>query len=657
MTLFSTVAQSLRAIEQTTSRLEMTAHLADLFGALTSSEAEFIAYFLLGSLYPPYENKPNNCAEKQVVRAVARFLGVSVAEVEAGARAYGDTGTWCASVMAGAGRGDSDQPDAERAFVPQSRGAERGAAANEKKLVIASEAGAVPSSRGAERRGDPGEDSVASSGDKKQITIAECEERLRAIVSLSGAGSQEVRESLLVELLERVSPDEALILLRFLSGKLRLGCSDMTVLDAYSLMLVGDKSLRAVCEHAYNVSADLGLLARVAKSSGREGLAALSMTPGIPVRPAAAERLATADDISAKLGTCVSQPKLDGFRVQIHVWREEGRFHARFFSRNLHDMSEMFPEFLSFFSPLSSGSASSVILEGEAIAYNPETGEELPFQETAKRRRKHGVDEHAVALPLRLYLFDIIYRNGQSLLSLPHSERRAQLSELCGDRDISVSCGAAQVLVIDETLCTTGEELSLAFDTALSLGYEGIVAKRIDAPYRPGKRDFNWIKLKRQETGSLHDTLDCVILGYYYGRGKRASYGIGAFLVGIFNPEADRYETIAKIGTGLTDDEWRELKARCDAQVINEMPREVLCNRLLVPDVIVAPTIVAMIRADNITRSPLHTAASRVDSPGYALRFPRLMGYRPDKSATDTTSPTEVRELYALQNLRSGENA
>jgi len=205
------------------------------------------------------------------------------------------------------------------------------------------------------------------------------------------------------------------------------------------------------------------------------------------------------------------------------------------------------------------------------------------------------------------------------------------------------------VAPLDEVAIKTEKELDEYFVQNISAGLEGLVIKKPDSIYQPGKRNFNWIKLKRQETGHLHDTIDCVILGYYAGHGKRASFGIGALLVGVYNKKDDRFETIAKIGTGLKDQEWRDQKKACDKISVQNMPKNVRCAKELVPDVWVSPEIICLIRADEITMSPTHAAGKTDSKPGYALRFPRLMGYRPDKSAKETTTISEIKKLYEIQ--------
>ena len=580
--LFSIVAQSLQQIESASSRIVITGLLAELFREATPDESSFLAYFSLGSLYPPYHNKTFNISQKSAIKAVASFGNISHEHATAAVKQCGDVGLYVEHVAR-------------------------------------------------QRAGEP------------LLTVTEVASQLHRLLEMSGTGSQERKEAALVALLQSVTPLEAKYIVRSVVGKLRLGFSDMTLLDAYSWMISGDKTLRQPLENAYNVCADIGLVITTLKEGGIAAVAQLTITPGIPIRPAAAERLPDAQSIVDRLGTCVSQPKLDGFRLQVHVTKSGDDVSVFFFSRNLHDMSAMFPELRHCFEQLP---VDSVVFEGEAIAQHPETGEFLPFQETIKRKRKHDVDDMAASVPLTLYIFDVLFLNGVSLLEESHEERRRQLAQLF------INNSDERVQVIDEKIVTAANQLSFYFDEAMSHGLEGLVVKKITASYQPGKRNFNWIKLKREEDGSLHDTLDCVILGYYFGTGKRTKFGIGALLVGVYNPESDAFETIAKIGTGLTDEQWREAKAVCDGNLSSEQPHTVVCAKELYPDVWVTPTTVCMVRADNITRSPLHSAGKTESRLGYALRFPRIMGYRDDKDAQDTTTHTEVAHLYTIQDLQ-----
>ncbi|MGB8367580.1 MAG: ATP-dependent DNA ligase, partial [Candidatus Babeliales bacterium] len=281
-----------------------------------------------------------------------------------------------------------------------------------------------------------------------------------------------------------------------------------------------------------------------------------------------------------------------------------------------------------------------------AIGYDPNEGTFLPFQETVKRKRKHGIEKAAEEFPLKLFLFDLLYLNGKNLLGETHEQRRKKLEK------IVKNVKSDQISLTEEYETRNAQELKEQFVNAIASGLEGLVIKRPDAIYRPGKRNFNWIKLKRQAGGELEDTIDCVILGYYFGKGRRAAFGIGAFLVGVYLKKEDIFQTIAKIGTGLKDEDWKELKKKCDAIQVKKKPINVECAKELVPDIWVSPEIVCTVRADEISLSPLHAAGKTKEKLGFALRFPRFMGYRPDKSPEEATHVSEIKRLYEDQFAR-----
>jgi DNA ligase-1 len=337
---------------------------------------------------------------------------------------------------------------------------------------------------------------------------------------------------------------------------------------------------------------------------------------------------------------CYAEPKLDGFRVQIHLDKTGHEPKIHFFSRNLQDMTAMFPDIAKEIVKLD---VKELICEGEVLCYDNNTGGFLPFQETAKRKRKHGVDEITQEFPAKVFLFDLLYLDGKEYLNTQYLDRRAALKKMM--RTVS----SEQILVNESREMTSGKMLYDYFVEVVANGLEGLVVKRPNAIYQPGKRNFNWIKLKRQEEGHLEDTIDCVVLGYYAGKGKRSSFGVGAFLVGIYSPKMDVFQTVAKIGTGMTDDEWRTLKVKCDNVRVATQPKNVVCPKELEPDVWVNPTIICRIRADEITLSPLHTAGKTTTQLGYALRFPRFMDYRLDKSLKEATTDDEVKRLYEDQ--------
>ena len=303
-----------------------------------------------------------------------------------------------------------------------------------------------------------------------------------------------------------------------------------------------------------------------------------------------------------------------------------------------------------------------IAFEGEAIAYNPDTGEYLPFQITTQRKRKYDISEMAKKIPLKLICFDLLFVNGKNLINEPYTKRREELAKIIKDGDPTSPRlrGAGTILLSEAKTFDDPKAIENFFDDAISRGLEGILAKKLDGKYRAGARDWTWIKFKRSYSSKLEDTIDGLVMGYYYGRGKRTAFGIGGFLIGVYDKNTDHYVTIARIGTGLTDEEWKTLAIRGNKLKAKEKPPLYMVDNLLAPDVWIEPEIVVEIKADEITRSPIHTAgrtlkpsksgsAFDVDVPGYALRFPRLERFRDDRKPEDVTELPEIEKMFKAQ--------
>ena len=471
----------------------------------------------------------------------------------------------------------------------------------------------------------------ASHGDSH--SIVEVHQSLSRIAAAGGAGSQQQKLDVFTSLLRDLDSTSAKHLVRITLGKMRLGIGDPTVLDALSFAKKGDRSLRPVLEAAYNRTSDLGLIARTLWEVGEAGLDALKVRAGHPLRPQLAERLPNPDAVIKKLGMVGVQPKYDGLRVQIHKAGNQ----VSLFSRNLESMTEMFPELVAAASSLEVDTA---ILDGEAIAYNPESEEYVPFQETTARRRKEGILEFAARAPMRAFVFDAMFRDGSDLTPMPYEQRFEIVRELIKVSDTLLT---APLMKTDSAEVLTRELLD-----NISRGLEGVVAKRLDSPYQAGARNFNWVKLKRNTSGQLTDTIDVVLLGYYGGKGKRAEFGAGALLAGVYDTDKDEFVTITKLGTGLSDEGWRAIHKRLANLEVPDKPARVNSN--IVPDAWLQPEIVVEVLADEITPSPRHTAGMTGDRPGFALRFPRIVSLRTgDKKPEDATSVREIREMFEQQ--------
>jgi DNA ligase-1 len=574
---FATFSDALEIIRGISSRNQITVLLAQLYHATTPHEARIVTYLLLGQLRPPYQGPTLfNIADRSMKAIVTDILGHDTNTITHHLAQYGDL----ALVLA---EGTWKKPDAP--------------------------------------------------------TLLQMYTELEELEKISGTNAHIARAKKFKQMVKLVSPREAGLLVRIVLGKLRLGFSEMTIVDALSWMITGDKSYRSVIEEAYNVTADLGLIAEEVKKYGIEKLKGHKPHVGIPILPAAAERAPSAEFIIKKIGPCIIEPKIDGFRLQIHVIHHGSQVKVLFFSRNLQPMQDMFPELEEAMKTY----PHNLIVEGEAVAYDPETDTYFSFQETVKRKRKHAVSETALSHPLRLTLFDIMVYNNSPCINHTHHDRFKLLKQAI----LKLSSSAqSMVTVVAHQAVTTAHQIDEYFNYEVSRGFEGIMAKRDNAPYQAGKRNFTWIKLKYQEIGALDDTIDAVVLGYYRGHGKRAKFGIGSCLVGVYDKTHDRFVTLAKLGTGLSDDEWKELKKECDAFAVNQKPNNVICHKTIEPHIWIEPHIVLEVAADNITRSPIHTA-------GLALRFPRMVKFRFDKSATDATTTHELQSLYQNQGKKT----
>ncbi len=590
---FSVLAAYFEKIEGVSSRLEITSLLAELFGKLDGPELEKTVYLLQGRVVPHFEKTEFGMAEKTVVKAIVSALNIDRPYFEKEAKKQGDLGK---------------------------------AAEHFKKQIMSFE--------------------------EKDLSVLETYEALYRIATAQGDGSQEFKVNNLSYLIRQLDPLSVRYLVRIPQALMRLGFSDMTVLDAYSWMITGDKSLRKVIEKAYHVRPDLGFIGRVLKEKGIGEMDNIQPAVYTPIIMMRAERLPTGKEIINQIGTCAVEPKYDGFRLQAHYRKGGG---VQLFSRSLEEVSYMYPDIIE--GVKNQIKAGEAIIEGEAIGYDPATGSFLPFQETVQRKRKYGIAEKAKEIPLKYFAFELLYADGVNYVHKPFTERRSQLESIV---ESSGDTAKDTVIVAPHQIMDDEKKIELRFEEAISKGLEGIIAKKLDGTYQPGARGWNWIKFKRSYSSKIEDTIDCVVMGYDAGKGKRTGFGIGAFLVGVLDEAAGRYVTVAKIGTGLTDEEWKTLYEKSQSARSKEKPKTYEVDRGMECDTWLEPVTVVEIKADEITRSPIHTAgrtmkATRtgggmeVDVAGYALRFPRLARFRDDKRPEDATTLSELKTMFKAQ--------
>ncbi len=578
---FSKLAEYFEKLEATSSRLSLIEILSELYKNAHKEEIAKIIYLTQGRVGPFFEPVEIGMADKMVAKSIGDAFGISKEEVLKEYEKKGDLG------------------------------------------LVAYELSKHHRHK----------------GKKEDLSVTAVFDILRKIASYSGEGTVEKKITALRELLEHMDAVSAKHLVRVPLSTSRLGIGDPTVLDGLATAKLGDKSKRKLLEKAYSETSDLGLIGKTLWEGGLSAVQKLKVSVGRPIRSELCERLPNPEKVFDKMGSKVhATPKYDGFRVQIHKNGDK----VSMFSRNLEDMTHMFPELIE--GTLKQVKAKTVILDTEALAYQKESEEFLPFQETTKRRRKYNIEEMAKSLPLRAFVFDILYVDGKSLIDEPLLKRMEELKKHVQSDDVLIP---APGKVLEDP-----KDLQLMLDDSISKGLEGVVVKRIDSPYEAGGRNFNWVKLKRHSAGELHDTVDCVILGYIYGRGKRTEFGAGSLLVGLYDDKKDEFVTVTKIGTGLSDEEWREIHKRADKIKVDHKTARV--NAIIEPSVWIKPEIVIEVLADEITRSPNHTAGlvikDGVKEPGYALRFPRLVSFRSgDKRPEDATTVKELVEMFKQQ--------
>jgi DNA ligase-1 len=578
---YSLVTEAYEKIESTTKRLEMTDYLVDFFKRTPKDIIDKVVYLTQGKLYPDFMGIELGVAEKLAIRALAKASGCKESEIEEDLAKTGDLGETAQRFL---------QKKRQVAFF------------------------------------------------RRPLTVERVYQTLDKIARASGEGSIDLKVNLLAGLLADASPKDAKYIIRTVTGKLRLGIADMTVLDALAVAYGGGKYAREIIERAYNLSSDLGKVARAVAEGGIEALKSFKISIGNPIRPMLAERLSSPSEILEKLGgKCIAEYKYDGERIQAHKSGDK----VILFSRRLENITSQYPDAAELVR--THVKAKEAIIEAECVAVNLDTGEMMPFQELMHRRRKYDIAKAAIEYPVSLFAFDSLYVDGRDLTLEPYPVRHKVLEEIIKQ---SERFQLAKYLIVDNT-----EDLERFFEEAVEAGCEGLVCKSLsnDAIYQAGARGWLWIKYKRDYKSEMTDTVDLVVVGAFHGRGKRAGT-YGALLLAAYNHENDTFETICKCGSGFTDEDLQNLPKMLEPYRIGH--RHPRVNSNLEADVWFLPKMVIEVIGAEITLSPIHTCARDLirKGSGLAIRFPRFTGrYRTDKSAEDATRVDEIIEMYRRQ--------
>jgi DNA ligase-1 len=447
---------------------------------------------------------------------------------------------------------------------------------------------------------------------EKTLTITEVRRLLEALAGASGLGSREKKERLIAALLSQASPVEAKYLVKIFVGEMRTGLyeglMEQAVAKAFDVPL-------EIVQKASMAFGDIGEVATIAKTEGTARLSRISFQVFRPVKLMLAQVASGVDEALAEHGGRTAfEYKYDGARVQIHKQGSE----VRIFSRRLTDVTRSLPEVVE--AVKANVRADEAIVEGEVIAVD-EGGHPIPFQHLMRRfKRVHEVKGMAEKIPVKLYLFDVLFLDGKSLISLPYVQRRKVLAENVGAISLTTQ-------IVTDKQARAKKFLNEAMDA----GHEGLMAKKLDSPYTPGTRGKRWFKIK-----PVLDPLDLVITAAEYGYGRRHGW-LSDYYLAARDAATGEFLNIGKTFKGLTDAEIIEMTRRLKELTVRQQG-----NR-----VIVLPKIVVEVAYNEIQKSPKYK--SRM-----ALRFARITRIRGDKNPEDADTIERVREIFEKQFAKKG---
>tara|TARA_B110000196_G_scaffold113925_1_gene99139 strand:- start:950 stop:2707 length:1758 start_codon:yes stop_codon:yes gene_type:complete len=477
----------------------------------------------------------------------------------------------------------------------------------------------------------------------EKITLERIYETLFRIAKLGGKGSQDLKMKYISSLLNDATPLEAKFVLKILLGTLRLGIAENTIMDALAIAFTGKKENREQIENAYNVSSDLGKVSLLIATDGIDEIKKFKISLFSPIRPMLADRVKSEKEAIKKMPErFAAEYKLDGERVQIHKQANE----VVLFSRRLENITQYYPDIVE--NVKKSLSVNEGVFEAEIVPVNENTGEFLPFQELMHRRRKYKLEKAISQYPITVNFFDVLYFDKKDCLNLEYSERRKILEKLVNEDDF--------LKLVPMLLVKNENEIEDFLENSINSGCEGLMLKALDAPYRAGARGSNWLKLKREYRNELGDSLDLIVIGGYFGRGRRTGI-YGTLLLGTYNPDMDNFPSVCKVGTGFTDESLDQLYQILSNKITLKKNSRVVSE--MEADVWFEPELVLEIVASEITLSPIHKTGLNLirKGSGFALRFPKFTGkIRYEKAVEDASTDEEVLTLYKGQSKFSQVN-
>ena len=575
---YSRVAEAYEKMEKTRKRLELIDILTKLLVDTPTEMIEKIVYLTQGKIKPDFYGIELGMSDKLVIRALEKTTSMSSNEIQEQYNKIGDLGEVTKIAL---------EKKAQTTLI------------------------------------------------KQELTVERVHKTFEDIATTTGQGSIEMKLAKLSGLLSDCSPIEGKYIIRTFTGILRLGIADYTVLDALSIAFTNDKANRKYLEKAYNISGDLGKVAKTVAQEGLDELNKIKITVGNPIRPMLAERLSSADEIIKKIkGKAGIEYKLDGERLQIHLNKQV----VKIFSRSLENITAHYPDVERIMKKLK---IENMIIEAEAVAIDNKSNNFLPFQELMHRRRKHLIEEAVKNYPISINLFDILYLNDKDLTDHTYKKRREILE--------NITKKSKDLNIIKQTITDNPEKINNFLEKSIEEGCEGLVIKDLNGTYRAGAREYLWIKLKKEYNTEMSDTLDLVVIGGIYGKGKRVNT-YGALLLASYDKESNKFRSFCKVGTGFTDENLRLIYDKLQKNKINE--KYITIDSKMQADVWFKPNLVIEISGTEITLSPIHTSNKNEirKNFGLALRFPIFTGrIREDKLPQDVTTTMEIRKLYEKQ--------
>jgi len=479
------------------------------------------------------------------------------------------------------------------------------------------------------QKGDVGLAAAELCGKKrKSLSVKEVYDKLHKIAESSGAGSQGKKIRILAELFKSASAKEAKYIARLVLGTLRLGASDQTLLDSLSLAFTGTKENKPKLEHAYHICPDVCLIAETIAKKGLKGLDKINVKVGIPIQMMLAQRVKSIQEILDKIkGNMAVEEKYDGERMQAHI---KGK-NIKIYSRRLDDITAQFPDVVAAIKKQIK--CKSCVIEGECCAVDKD-GKLRPFQTLMKRKRKYDIEKYIKKIPVCLFLFDLLYLDGKSYILKDYPERYKALKKV-------VKKQTNNLQLANRIVTSNLKDITKFFNKMIKHGAEGIMVKSCgkNSVYKAGTRGWLWIKWKKEYMKGMVDTFDLVVVGAFKGRGRRAG-SYGSLLCAVYNKKKNRYDTFTKLGSGFTDEQLKNLPKKLKRYELKKKHPLVNAKKELKPDIWLTPAIVIEVLGAEITKSPIHTAE------GLALRFPRFLRYRPEKSPEQATTVKEIKQMY-----------